>query len=49
MANARHSNAAQFVQQRPFSGLSAVAELEQRIADLQDEQRSPDQDTEFSD
>src|SRR6266567_3178540 len=37
MANARHSKAGRFVQQRLFSGLSAFIELEQRIADLPDE------------
>lgn len=37
MANARHSKATCFVQQRLFSGLSAFPELEQRIADLPDE------------
>lgn len=38
MANARHSKAGRFVQQRLFAGLSAFAELEQRIANFPDEQ-----------
>ena len=48
MANARHSKAGRFVQQRLFAGLSTFGELEQRIADFQDEQRSRNHDTEFS-
>ena len=42
MANARHSKASRFVQQRLFSGLSAFIELEQRIADLADEKSRGD-------
>ncbi len=42
MANARHSKAGRFVQQRLFSGLSAFIELEQRIADLPDEKSRGD-------
>lgn len=34
MANARHSKAGRFVQQRLFAGLSAFTELEQRISNL---------------
>lgn len=42
MANARHSKAGRFVQQRLFSGLSAFIELEQRIAKLPDEKSCGD-------
>lgn len=42
MANARHSKAGRFVQQRLFSGLSAFAELERRIAGLPDEKSRGD-------
>ena len=42
MANARHSKAGRFVQRRLFSGLSAFAELERRIADLPDEKSRGD-------
>ena len=42
MANARHSKAARFVQQRLFAGLSAFTELGRRIADLPDEKSRGD-------
>ena len=42
MANARHSKAGRFVQQRLFAGLSTFAELERRIADLPDEKSRGD-------
>jgi superfamily II DNA or RNA helicase len=42
MANARHSKAGRFVQQRLFAGLSAFVEMERRIADLPDEKSRGD-------
>ncbi len=42
MANARHSKAGRFVQQRLFAGLSTFVELERRIADLPDEKSRGD-------
>ncbi len=42
MANARHSKAGRFVQQRLFFGLSTFTELEQRIAGLPDEKSRGD-------
>jgi hypothetical protein len=42
MANARHSNAGRFVQQRLFAGLSAFVELDRRLADLPDEKSRGD-------
>ncbi|MCU0786072.1 MAG: DEAD/DEAH box helicase family protein [Verrucomicrobia bacterium] len=42
MANARHSKAGRFVQQRLFAGLSAFVELERRIAALPDEKSRGD-------
>ena len=42
MANARHSKARRFVQQRLFSGLSAFTELEQTFANLPDEKSRGD-------
>ena len=42
MANARHSKAGRFVEQRLFAGLSVFTELEQRIAGLPDEKSRGD-------
>ena len=42
MANARHPKARSFVQQKLFVGLSAFAELEQRISNLPDEKSRGD-------
>ncbi len=42
MANAQHSKAGRFVQQRLFSGLSTFTELEARIAGLPDEKSRGD-------
>lgn len=42
MANARHSKAGRFVQQRLFAELSTFTELERRIADLPDEKSRGD-------
>ena len=42
MATARHPKASGFVQQKLFAGLSAFAELEQRIADLPEEKSRGD-------
>ena len=42
MATARHPKASGFVQQKLFAGLSAFAELEQRIAGLPEEKSRGD-------